>query len=182
MRIILLLLFSCLLTTYTLAQKYFTKQASVSFFSSTPIEDIEAHNNKGSSVFDLESRRIEFAVLVKAFIFEKALMQEHFNENYMESDTYPKAVFKGNFVNYKPEMLNGNDMIDLEVAGTLSMHGVSNDIKVDVQMKKQESGYHAECDFKVTVADYNIKIPKVVRENIAKEIEIRIVADYQLFK
>ena len=78
-----------------LGQKYFTKDGKVSFYSDALMEKIEAHNTKAASVIDAENGQMEFAVLIKAFQFEKALMQEHFNENYMESSTYPKASFKG---------------------------------------------------------------------------------------
>ena len=77
------------------AQKYFTREGKVTFISEAPIEKIEAVNQSATAVLDTESNRIEFAILIKAFQFEKALMQEHFNENYMESSTFPKATFKG---------------------------------------------------------------------------------------
>ena len=75
------------------AQKFFTREGKISFYSDAPMEKIEAHNQQATSVIDIESGRMEFAVLIKAFQFEKALMQEHFNENYMESSKYPKATF-----------------------------------------------------------------------------------------
>src|ERR1044071_3294377 len=75
--------------------KYFTRNGTVAFNASSPLENIEATNNKASSVFIPSTGQIEFSVLMKAFFFERALMQEHFNENYVESDQYPKAVFKG---------------------------------------------------------------------------------------
>ena len=78
-----------------IAQKYFTRNGNISFHSDTPMEKIEGHNKNSTAVIDAESGKLEFAVLIKAFHFEKALMEEHFNENYMESNKFPKASFKG---------------------------------------------------------------------------------------
>jgi len=77
------------------AQKYFTRSGQISFFSSTSMEDIEAHNKTVTAIFDSQSGAIQFSVTMKSFQFEKALMQEHFNENYVESGKFPKATFKG---------------------------------------------------------------------------------------
>ena len=81
------------------AQKYFTRSGKISFYSDTPMEKIEAKNGSATSVLDTESGKMEFAVLIKGFQFAKSLMQDHFNENYMESSKYPKALFKGEISN-----------------------------------------------------------------------------------
>src|SRR3982750_2211619 len=75
--------------------RYFTKTGKVSFFSKASLENIEAHNKNAVSVFDRTTGQVEVSILMKAFEFEKALMEEHFNENYVESDKFPKSVFKG---------------------------------------------------------------------------------------
>ena len=80
-------------------ERFFTKTGSISFFSKTPLEDIEAHNRSVTCVLDSKTGNVQFAVLMKGFEFKKALMQEHFNEDYIESDKYPKAEFKGQIVN-----------------------------------------------------------------------------------
>src|SRR5687768_16802327 len=79
--------------------KFFTKSAKISFFSSASLEDIEAHNRSTQAVLDTKTGDIQFSLLMKGFEFRKALMQEHFNENFVESDKYPKAEFKGQVVN-----------------------------------------------------------------------------------
>lgn len=161
------------------AQKYFTREGKVSFFSSTPIEDIEAHNSKATSVVDAETGRTEFAVLIKAFQFEKALMQEHFNENYMESGTYPKATFKGQFSDWGSVDLAKDGTYPVEVKGDLTIHGVTNPVAANGTFTVKGGQVQAVSTFKIAVEDYGIAIPSVVRENIAKELEIRVDCNLQ---
>ena len=166
----------------TQAQKYFTKEGSITFHSNAPLEKIEASNTSVTSVIDIESGRMEFAVLIKAFQFEKALMQEHFNENYMESSTYPKASFKGQF--------SGLDVIDFSKDGTykaniegdMTIHGVTQAIKTKGQFIISDGQITGHSDFVILVADYGIEIPNLVKDNIAKEVKIDVVCNYQELK
>src|SRR4051794_12837879 len=96
---IIITLILAIVTTGTFAQKFYTKSGKISFNASSPLEKIEAVNDKATVVLDVSNGAMEVAVLMKAFAFEKALMQDHFNENYVESDKYPKATFKGTVVN-----------------------------------------------------------------------------------
>ena len=106
------------------AQKFFTREGKVSFFPpKRHWKKIEAHNSKATSVMDIKSGRMEFAILIKAFQFEKALMQEHFNENYLESDKFPKATFKGNILNIDAIDFSKDGEYDVTVAGDLTIHG-----------------------------------------------------------
>ena len=165
-----------------MAQNYFSKTGEISFFSSTPIEDIEATSRSASTVFDMESGKIQWAVLIKSFEFEKALMQEHFNENYMESSKFPKAKFSGVIEDISSVDFNKDGTYTVPVSGTLEIHGVSNDITTEAQFVISKGAIEGSSTFKVLVADYGIEIPGVVRENIAKEIEIRVKADYELLE
>ena len=164
------------------AQKYFTRNGNISFLSEAPLEKIEAVNQKASSVMDVESGRIEFAVLIKAFHFEKALMQEHFNENYMESSKYPKAKFKGYIVDISKVDFSTDGTYPVRVKGTMMIHGVSNEIEVDAVFIIQDGEISARSNFELAVADYDIKIPKVVKDNIAKTVMVRVALDYELFR
>mgnify|MGYP006267975223 CR=1 FL=1 len=161
------------------AQKYFTRDGKVAFFSSTPIENIEAHNSKATSVLDTESGRMEFAILIKAFQFEKALMQEHFNENYMESSTYPKATFKGAVRDWSEVDLTKDGEYPVTVAGDMTIHGVTQKVEAPGVIIVSGGDLSATSEFPVTVADYDIEIPAVVRENIAKEVKVSVAIDYQ---
>lgn len=163
-------------------QKYFTKTGEISFFSHTPIEDIEAKSYTATTVYDSESRKIQWAVLIKSFEFEKALMQEHFNENYMESSKFPKAIFKGELAEKDYLDLNKDGKYSVDIKGDLTIHGVTNFIESKAIFIVEDGFITAESSLKVLVADYDIEIPSVVKENIAKEIEISIKANYELFE
>lgn len=162
------------------AQKYFSKTGEISFYSNTPIEDIEAVSNSASTVFDVESGKIQWAVLIKSFEFEKALMQEHFNENYMESSKYPKGVFKGMIKNHKNIDLSKDGNYTAEVSGILEIRGESQEINTTAKFKVENGLIVATSSFKIEVAEFGIEIPSVVRENIAKELEIKIKTNYEL--
>lgn len=164
------------------AQKYFTRAADIAFYSDAPTEKIEAHNNTVTAILDTESGKVEFAALIKAFEFEKALMQEHFNENYMESSKFPKATFKGAFVDFDATELNSDGTYTANVKGDLSMHGVTNSVTSKVNLTVKNGIVSATTEFTVLVADYGIEIPAVVRENIAKEVKIVVAAEMEEFK
>ncbi|MCB0572015.1 MAG: YceI family protein [Phaeodactylibacter sp.] len=164
------------------AQRYFTREGKVSFFSDTPMEKIEAHNSKATSVWDTQSGKMEFAVLIKAFQFEKALMQEHFNENYMESDKYPKATFKGAFTDTKNVNLAKDGEYPVTVKGTMEIHGVSNSLEAPGKIIVKGGKVKAMSSFEIAVADYNIEIPGVVREKIAKTVRVDVDVDYEELK
>lgn len=167
-------------TLATAQERYGSRTGNVSFYSKTPIENIEAHNHKAASVFDATSSALEFSVLIKAFEFEKALMQEHFNENYMESNTYPKAVFKGKVAGVTAADLKKPGTYPVTLEGELDMHGVKRKITEKGTITVQPTGLvHAESDFVVKPEDYKIAIPAVVREQIAKEIQVKVRIDYQ---
>jgi hypothetical protein len=155
--------------------KYFTKTGKISFFSKSAMENIEAVNTKVVSVWDVASGQIEFAVLLKGFEFEKALMQEHFNENYVESDKYPKAVFKGVIENSKNIQLINDNVATVKVNGTLTLHGVTNPVNTTATITVKSGIVAASCNFIITLADYKISIPSLVAEKINKKIAIAVV-------
>jgi len=161
------------------AQKYFTREGKVAFFSDAPMEKIEAQNSSATSVVDLESGRMEFAVLIKAFQFEKALMQEHFNENYMESSKFPKATFKGAVTNMDEIDLSKDGTYTADVKGELTIHGVTQEVETEGTFVVEGGAISAQSSFEVAVSDYKIEIPAVVRDNIAKIVRIDVDIDYE---
>lgn len=163
------------------AQKYFTREGKVSFHSDTPIEKIEASNSKATCVLNATDNHLEFAVLIKAFQFEKALMQEHFNENYMESATFPKAIFKGEITNMEKGSLQKDGAYDVQVEGELTIHGVTQTVSTPANIMVKDGQIVAEAIFDVKPEDYAIKIPAVVRNNIAETVRIAIKIDLQPF-
>lgn len=164
------------------AQKYYSKTGDISFSSTTPMEDIEAESHTASTVFDLESGKIQWAVLIKSFEFEKALMQEHFNENYMESTKYPKAKFAGLIADSNALDLSKDGTYEVPVSGELSIHGEKKNIDTNATFTVSGGKVTGDSMLKILVADYGIEIPSVVRENIAKEITIKIHAQYEILK
>ncbi len=155
--------------------RFFTKNASISFYSKTSVENIEAINKKALVVIDMAANKIEFYVLIKGFEFEKALMQEHFNEDYLESDKYPKAIFKGSFDEPVPNInITENKTIPLKVSGSLTLHGITKTINTVAVIQVKNNVISASSNFKILLSDYNIKVPGIVGNNISKEIVIKV--------
>ena len=163
-------------------ERYLTRSGHIKFFSSAPLEDIEANNYKALSIVDLSKGQIAVDLLIKAFEFEKKLMQEHFNENYMESGKYPKSTFKGSFD--VPDGLKNmeNGTYELDVKGELSIHGVAKPLDTKAKLTVTDGKLDGEVFFKVKVADHDISIPKVVVRNIAEEVEVTGVFSYEPYK
>ena len=179
-KIILSIMVLLVAVTVSKAQdKYFTKTGKITFFSSTPMEDIEAHNKTTTSVIDTKTGKMEFATLMKAFDFEKALMQEHFNENYVESDKYPKATFAGAITNLSEVNFKKDGTYNVKVKGTLTLHGVSKEIEAPGKITVSGNQFSATSSFNVAPEDFKIEIPKLVRDNIARQIKIDVKMDYQ---
>jgi len=159
-------------------EKYFTTSGFTNFFSHSPIEDINADNNQTMSVVDLNSGELVIHVLMKSFIFEKSLMQEHFNENYVESDKFPKAKFNGKITGFDP--LNKSEQT-VPVAGDLTIHGKTKPVKTEAKLILVGNKLSLKGEFNVAVADYDIKIPRTVVNNIAKSIKITFDIDHESY-
>lgn len=161
------------------AQKYFSKTGKIHFLSQAPLEKIEANNTSASVVIDAATGAMEWAVLIKGFQFEKALMQDHFNENYLESHKFPKAVFKGTITNWKDVNPAKDGEYTLQVSGQMTLHGVTKPFAGSGKLKVKSGALSLSSSFTLVVADYQIEIPKVVRENIAREVKVSVSADLQ---
>lgn len=156
-------------------KKLFSKSGIISFYSKTAIEKIEAKNKKVLAVIDAENNKIEFSVLIKGFEFEKALMQEHFNEDYLESDKYPKAFFKGSFeATNLPVTFTNNTTQTIPVTGNLTLHGITKTIKAAATIMVKNQTISATSTFSIFLSDYKIKVPALVANNISKEITVTI--------
>ena len=161
-----------LLPAFSFAQdRLATRTGEVTFFSETPMENIEAVNHKATAVLDLASGAIQTSMLIKAFEFEKALMQEHFNENYMESGTWPKAEFKGKIVGFTAADAQKTGKYEVTLEGDLEVHGVKKPrtLKGTIEVTAPGSA-NAICEFIVKPADHGIKVPGGV--NVADEIKV----------
>jgi polyisoprenoid-binding protein YceI len=161
-------------------QKYFSKTGKISFYSQAALEKIEAQNNAASTVIDASTGAIEWGVLIQGFKFEKALMQDHFNENYMESSIYPKAKFKGKIDNPAAVNFTKDGQYAVTVSGQLEMHGVTKQVTIPASITVKSGAVSAKSKFDVLLADYKIEVPKLVADNISEKVTIEVMADYQL--
>lgn len=165
---------SVLLILQLPAQKYVTKSGNISFYSSAPLEDIEAHNRQVNAALDTGTGDLVFKVLIRSFQFEKALMQEHFNENYMESHKFPTATFKGRITNLNDIDFDQNGTYETTIDGDLTIHGVTRPVSKTGTFTVKDGRISGKAEFDVLVKDYDIKIPKTVINNIAESIRISV--------
>jgi hypothetical protein len=152
--------------------RYMTREGKVSFYSDAPLERIEAHNSKAAGVLETAGGNFQTIVLMKAFMFEKDLMQQHFNENYVESDKFPKAIFKGKIDNLSAVDFEKDGEYAVSVSGKMDLHGVTRDIESKGQIRVEGQVLSAAAEFIIKPEDYDIKIPKLVRDKIAKEVKV----------
>lgn len=155
---------------------YKSTSVETGFFSSAPIEDIAAQANDGLSLWNTRTGEITFRVNIRSFQFEKAKMQEHFNENFMESQKYPYATFKGE-VKEQPQPIEPGSY-EVSLVGVLEIHGVKQDREVKAKLQVKETGMELQADFNVPVADHDIEIPKILWKNIAENISVHVRANY----
>ncbi len=181
-KIFLSLFVSAVSIAYASAQTHLTRSARVTFFSTTPMEDIEANNNEVTSILDLKKGEFAFVALIKSFKFKKALMEEHFNENYMESNTFPKANFKGTIKDLGKINLLKDGSYTVTVNGNLTIHGVTNYIEAPGTITISKGKINANSKFSIKPKDYGIKIPGVVANKIAESLSITVDCKYEPFK
>lgn len=167
-----------LLNSQLIAQKSYTKNGNISFFSTSPLENIDAKNNQVMSVLDTQTGSLQFSVIIKAFHFKKSLMEEHFNEDYMESTKYPKAIFKGAFTDLKKIYFAKDGSYNVFVSGDFTLHGVTKKITVPGIITVKNGIPTAASKFTVKLADYDISIPKILKDNISENIIITVACTY----
>lgn len=160
--------------------RYFTKDAKINFNSSTPVKDIIAETDQATTFIDLDKNELVFSVLTTSFKFRRTLMEEHFNENYMESVKYPKAKFSGKIIS--PIDWKSEKQANVQVQGTLSMHGVSKPVTLNATVTPGNGKIVASAEFKITPESFDIVIPSAVRDKIAKEVAIKVDAIYSPYK
>jgi polyisoprenoid-binding protein YceI len=159
------------------AQVVVSHDAMLSFFSEAPIENIKAESNTGVSALNLSSETIYFKVPMRSFEFKKSLMQEHFNENYMESSKYPFAEFNGKIIEQVDLTKDGT--YPVIVQGELNIHGVKKNYNVKAELKVKGGEISANSTFPVKLADHEIKIPRLVIKNIAEVVQVTVSAHYK---
>jgi len=150
-------------------------QGKISFFSYTSVEDIEAVNNFAASKIDLNDGTIIVSMLMNAFTFKKALMEEHFNESYVESDIYQKSTFAGKIIDFDSDLDGKRTKI---AKGEMTLHGVTKEIEIKVEIDNTNGVYILNGDFEVGVKDFDIRVPPLLSGNIAKTIKVNFRFEY----
>ncbi len=166
-------------TSSLFAQKYMTRTGRINFDVTAPSspEKVAAVNNEVASIMDAKSGDIVFQVLIKSFKFERELMKEHFNENYMESDKYPKSEFKGTVANISAINFSRDGAYKVKVSGKLTIHGITNDVSVPGTLSVKGNTVSAKAVFPVVLKDYKIDIPSLVADKLNKQATITLDCD-----
>jgi len=169
---LLLLIISVCIHLNVKAQNFNGKSLRIGIYSSTPLEDIKAVSDKAAAVLISKTQEIAIQVPIKSLEFDRKLMQEHFNENYLESDKYPYAKFKGNIT---PALdFNKDGDYNVTVNGTLSVHGVDKKRTIPGRLTIKDGVVQISTEFKVACVDHNIDIPKLVFTKIAEFISVKV--------
>ncbi len=178
-KVVLLFLFGVMTLPGFTQSVYMTRNGQISFNSKTPIENIEAVNNEVTSLVDTGKGEIVFAVLIKSFHFEKALMEEHFNENYLESTKFPKASFQGKITNASDINFLKDGSYPAAVEGDLTIHGIKQKQTASGTITVSKGKITAVSSFTIKLVDYKIEIPSLVADKISETIEIKVNCQYE---
>jgi len=170
-RYILFLLVAVCLVHTAFAQTYVTRNGQISFYSKTSLEDIKAVNKQVFAAIDLSKKTVAFSLLMRGFLFDKQLMQDHFNEIYVESEKFPKATFNGSFTG---NVENKPGKYPVQIEGKLTLHGVTQTVTLPAVLDVQSGGLSATAAFSVKPGDYKIDIPSVVKDKIAQQIAVQV--------
>jgi len=176
MKKILSLLFIAL-TLSVSAQKFKNTSSKISFLSDAPLEDIYAESKKSTSVFDATNKKIVVVMKPNTFVFKNPMMQEHFNEDYMESDKFPKATISGDIVGDYDVTKDGS--YDVTLKGKLTIHGVEKEREIKGKIIVKNGKVSVEAKFAIKVADHGIKIPSMKVKNIAEVVEVSVNIEYK---
>ncbi|MBA3705437.1 MAG: YceI family protein [Bacteroidetes bacterium] len=176
----LLTIMAITLNTVMFSQIYMAKTCEINLFSAAPLENIEAVNKAAKPLINTATNDVQVKVVITAFVFEKPLMQEHFNENYMESDKFPNAFFKGK-INEKINWTKDGEY-KVTVTGKLTMHGIEKDRTIDGVVKINGSQINISSKFNVHIADHKIEVPSLYVQNVAEDVEIKLNATLEPYK
>jgi len=178
MKYIILILLACTSVIEQAGQdSYSCKNAKIGLFSSTAVDDIKAETSTGTSVFNASSGELAFTVIIKSLTFEKSLMQQHFNDDYMQSDKYPTASFKGKIQEHID--VTKESTFPVTVAGGLTIHGVTKPRTIPGKVIVKGGSITMTSEFVVKCADHNVETPKILFHHIAKEVTISVSATFK---
>ena len=174
-------LFTFLFSFASYAQPIFmAKNGFASFFSAATLENIEGKNNSAKGILNISNNEIHLIVPIRQFKFEKALMEEHFNENYLESEKFPNANYDGK-INETIDFTK-DGVYEVTSTGKLKMHGVEQERTEKGKLTILGKEIRLQCDMKIKVADFKIEIPKLVFQNIAEMVDVKLDIPFVPFK
>ena len=151
--------------------KFITRNGMIQLNASTPLETINPINNHVSCILDSKTGKIAFQLKMISFKFDKALMEEHFNEKYVESEKYPKSTFVGEIINWN-ELDSSKEKQNVISKGILTIHGVEKEVEVSGTINFRKNDIKINSEFSILVSDFDIQIPKLVRDKISKEVRV----------
>lgn len=160
-------------------ENFFTKKGTITFYSHTPVEDITAENSGVGSIINSSTGEIVFTLKMTDFIFPKKLMQKHFNDNYVESDKFPKATYKGTIINNDSVNYQKEGSYPVMVTGEMYIHGVTREVDAEGTISVTGEGIEANAVFMLQPENYGIKIPRLVRKRLAENVEITVDMSYK---
>ena len=165
------------------AQRKTTTSATVSFDATTSLDALpKAENKTVIGAIDTQTGSVHFEATVKNFSFSNPTMQQHFNENYVESDKYPKSEFKGTITNNSAINYKKDGTYAAKIKGQLTMHGVTKDVETTGSLKINGGKIDATSTFNVLISDYNIKIAPIVKEKVSDAIKITVDCNLEPLK
>jgi len=154
-----------------MSQKLTSERGQISFFSDAALEDITAVNKKAVSILNLTTGEIGFSVQIKEFKFEQSLMEEHFNEKYMNSDTYPRSTFQGKVTDINA---SATGVQNVRAVGKLTIHGVTKEVEIPGTLENQAGKWILKSKFNIRIKDYNIEVPQLLWQKVAEEVEVTV--------
>ncbi|MFD2567078.1 YceI family protein [Pseudotenacibaculum haliotis] len=177
-KLLLLFLVICLSFVSKKEKPFIEREGTITFFSYTPVENIQATSTAVQSVLESSTGEIRVQVLMRTFEFKKSLMYEHFNESYIESDLYPEAILQGKILDFDP-----NAKVQTRIVrGDFTLRGITKPLDVKVTITKEQNSYKIEGELEVKIKDHDIRVPRVLSANIAKKIQVSFNFQYELYE
>jgi len=179
-----LLFFVLILCAFTnlKGQIYMAKSSEISFYSEAQLENIDAKNTSGKPVMDTKSGKISVKVSMRGFKFKSSFMEEHFNENYVESEKFPHAIFDGKIRENEKIDYSKDGQYEVIADGKMTCHGETKEITAPGKLTIKGTNIILESKFKLKLSDYKIEIPAQRLVNIAETIDVTVKAELEPFK
>ena len=184
MKNLFVLILAVFVTSSSFGQKYFTKNGKINFDATSPSspERVEGVNRSATCVVDIKTGAIQFAMLMKGFEFERALMEEHFNENYVESDKFPKSEFKGKLKDVDEIDFTKDGTYKVKVKGDITIHGETKEVETEGKLVVQNGKINADAEFTVKLSDFKISIPGLVADKVSKTAKVIVSCSLEPLK